>query len=152
MFFDLEYYGLNRSGQARVFQPPAEYFSLSIIVIYGIGCSSVYSYIGLPTTKSPAMVWTNLPLTEPTVLKTFMEGHNWFLNQFVEILRWSIIVGFLSLLTKARLNLPPFEISCSWPPSLQWAAWKNPPKYACQRRLSKSLFTANHRICALWIE
>jgi hypothetical protein len=43
-----------------------------------------------------------------------MEGHNWFLNQFVEIQGNSIIVCFLSLSAKAGFNLPPVEISCSW--------------------------------------
>jgi hypothetical protein len=47
-------------------------------------------------------------------LQSLMEGHNWFLNQFVEIPWRSIIVCFLSLSVKAGLNLPPFEISCSW--------------------------------------
>ncbi len=42
-----------------------------------------------------------------------IEGHNLFLNQFVEIPRRSIIVCFLSLLVKDGLNLPPIEISCS---------------------------------------
>jgi hypothetical protein len=41
-----------------------------------------------------------------------MEGQNKFLNQFVEILRRSIIVCFLSLSAKAGINLPPFETSC----------------------------------------
>ncbi len=46
-------------------------------------------------------------------LESLVEGHNWFLNQFVEIPRRSIIVCFSSLSAKAVLNLPPFEISCS---------------------------------------
>ncbi len=50
--------------------------------------------------------------------ESLMEGHNWFLNQFFEIHRRSIIVCFLSLSAKAGLNLPPFRSSCSWPPSL----------------------------------
>jgi hypothetical protein len=61
------------------------------------------------------------PLPPPTAkmslfrsLESLMEGHNWFYKQFVEILRVIyIIVYFLSLLTKAGLNLTPFEISCS---------------------------------------
>ncbi len=40
-------------------------------------------------------------------------GHNWVLNQFVEIPRRSIIFCFLSLSAKAGFNLSPFEISCS---------------------------------------
>ena len=51
-------------------------------------------------------------------LESLMEGHNWFLTQFVEIPRWSIIDSFISLSAKAGLYLPPFEISCSWPLSL----------------------------------
>ncbi len=50
-------------------------------------------------------------------LENLVEGHNWFLNQFVEIPRRSVIVCFLSLSAKAGLNLSSFEISCSWPPS-----------------------------------
>ncbi len=34
-------------------------------------------------------------------LESFMEGHNWFLSQFVEIPRRSIMVCFLSLSVKA---------------------------------------------------
>ncbi len=43
-------------------------------------------------------------------LESLMEGQNWFLNQFDENLRRSIIVCFLSLSAKAGLNLSPFEI------------------------------------------
>ena len=46
-------------------------------------------------------------------LESLMEGHNWFLNQFVKIPRRSIIVYFSSLLAKAGLNHTLFEISCS---------------------------------------
>ncbi len=46
-------------------------------------------------------------------LENLMEGHNWGLNQFFEIPRRSIVVCFLSLLTKGVLNLPPFKIACS---------------------------------------
>ncbi len=46
-----------------------------------------------------------------------MMGQKSFLNQFDEIPRRSLIVCFLSLLPRAGLNLPPFEISCLWPPS-----------------------------------
>jgi hypothetical protein len=35
-----------------------------------------------------------------------------FLNRFAEVPHRSIIVCFLSLLAKAGLNLPPFEINC----------------------------------------
>jgi ABC-type amino acid transport system permease subunit len=42
-----------------------------------------------------------------------MEGHNWFLNQLVEILRITIIVGFFSLLAKAGFNLSQSGISYS---------------------------------------
>jgi hypothetical protein len=48
-------------------------------------------------------------------LESLMEGQNWFLNKYDEIPRRSIIVCFVSLSAKAGLNLPPFEISCSWP-------------------------------------
>ncbi len=51
--------------------------------------------------------------TEPIVSKALLEGYNWFLNQFVTIPRRSIIVCFLSLVAKAGLNHPPFEMSCS---------------------------------------
>ncbi len=37
-------------------------------------------------------------------LESLMEGHNWFLNQFVKIPRRSIIVYFSSLLAKACLK------------------------------------------------
>jgi hypothetical protein len=47
------------------------------------------------------------------ILESLVEGHNWFLNHFVEIPRKSIIVCFLNLLAKAGLNLLPLEISCS---------------------------------------
>jgi hypothetical protein len=50
----------------------------------------------------------------PYSLENLIEGQNWFLNQFDEILQRYIILGFLSLSAKAGLNLPPFEISCSW--------------------------------------
>jgi hypothetical protein len=49
-------------------------------------------------------------------LESLVEGHKWFLNQFVEIPRRSIIVCFLSLSAKAGWNLSQFEISCSWQP------------------------------------
>ncbi len=46
-----------------------------------------------------------------------------------ELPRRSIIVCFLSLSVKAGLILPPFEISCSWPPpqgsASKWKEWKN---------------------------
>ncbi len=48
--------------------------------------------------------------TKAYSLESLMEGHNSFLNQFVEIPRKSIIVCFLSLSAKASLNLPTFEI------------------------------------------
>ncbi len=51
--------------------------------------------------------------SEPRSLESLMEEQNWFLNHFDEIPRRSIIFLFLS--PKADLNLPPFEISCSWP-------------------------------------
>ncbi len=37
--------------------------------------------------------------------ESLMEGHNWFLNQFVQITKRSVIVCFLSLLEKAGLSL-----------------------------------------------
>ncbi len=44
---------------------------------------------------------------EPTVLnEILMEGHNWFLNQFVEIPQNSNIVCFLSFFGKSRFNAP----------------------------------------------
>jgi hypothetical protein len=46
-------------------------------------------------------------------LESLVEGHNWFLNQFVEIPRRSVIVFFFALSAKAGLNLSPFEISCA---------------------------------------
>jgi hypothetical protein len=51
-------------------------------------------------------------------LESLIEKQNWFLNQFDETPRISVIVSLLSLSEKAGLNLPPFAISCSWPPSL----------------------------------
>jgi hypothetical protein len=50
--------------------------------------------------------------------RSLWSDKNWFLNQFVEIPWRSIIVCYLSLSANAGLNLPPFEISCSWPPPL----------------------------------
>jgi len=56
-------------------------------------------------------------------LESLMDGHNWFLNQFVEIPRRSIMVCFLSLSAKAGLNFPTFDNSCSWPPSRYIYFW-----------------------------
>ncbi len=50
-------------------------------------------------------------------IESLMEGQNRCLNQFDEIPRRSIFVCYLSLSAKAVLNLPPFEIICSKPPS-----------------------------------
>ncbi len=53
----------------------------------------------------------------------FTFGYHWywpfFLNKCHNQSRRSIIVCFLFLSAKAGLNLPPFEISCSWPPFLR---------------------------------
>ncbi len=51
-------------------------------------------------------------------LESLMEGHNWFLNQFVEILQ-EIFHGrlLISYGKRAGLKFPAFDISCSWPPS-----------------------------------
>jgi len=52
------------------------------------------------------------------VLKPVMSLHKVFKTVF-SVERWrSIIVCFSSLLAKCGLNLPPFGISGSWPPSL----------------------------------
>jgi hypothetical protein len=55
--------------------------------------------------------------TRARSLESLMEGHNWFLSQFVEIPRRSIVVCFLSLSAKAGLNLTLFEINSSCPTS-----------------------------------
>jgi hypothetical protein len=72
-------------------------------------------FVGAKKKTSVGLLVFN-PLRTPS-LESLVEGQNWFLNQFVQIPRRSIIVCFLFLSKKAGLNLPPFEISCSWPPS-----------------------------------
>jgi hypothetical protein len=77
-------------------------------------------------------------------LESLMEG------QFV-VPRRSIIVCFLSLLSKACLNLPLLEISCSWlpcfPPRLRRdPACSLPPQTSSQ---SPELDTANFHFCPL---
>ncbi len=62
-------------------------------------------------------LWVWVVMCRAQTLTSLVERHNWFSNQSVEIPRRSIFVYFLSLSAKASLNLPPFEISCSWQPS-----------------------------------
>jgi hypothetical protein len=51
---------------------------------------------------------------EPTVLnESLMEGHNWFINQFVEIPQIQTLSASYLFLAKAGLMVPPFENSGS---------------------------------------
>ncbi len=54
-----------------------------------------------------------------------MEGHNWFLNQFFEIPRRSIIVCFLSLLAKAAVGGLNRLAGLNLPTLLRWAVYNH---------------------------
>ncbi len=75
-----------------------------------------------------------------------LAGHNWFLNQFVDIPQRSIIVYFISF-CKSRLR-PPFEISCSSPPSLDISIWPAIILFR-QRRDGRLLFEFPNQIWLL---
>jgi hypothetical protein len=59
----------------------------------------------VPTGKHAKIANLLLLQVSWSVPEGLVEGHNWFLNQFVEIPRRSIIVCFLPLSAKACLNL-----------------------------------------------
>jgi hypothetical protein len=87
--------------------------------------------------------------------ESLMEGHNSFLNQFVEIPRRSIIVFFLSLLAKPGLHLLPFEINCSWPPPHQSNGWfRAPPElvqnFADRRSSFRRTAARSHAFNMVW--
>jgi hypothetical protein len=107
---------IHRRGHNNNFCRPCIGVFLSLVhctveVLENIGCIWVVSIFArrIAHRRNPMVILSPYSL---------VEGHNCFLNQFVEMPRRSIIVYFLSLSAKVDLNLSPFEISCSWPPSL----------------------------------
>ncbi len=89
-------------------------------------------------------------------LESLMEGHSRFLNPYFEILgdkSWSVLVCILYSSAKPGLNLPPFEISCLWPPFLARQYELNPSiNRIAIRRLRYAHFAAAGRtdIQSVW--
>jgi hypothetical protein len=70
-------------------------------------------HIGAPLALGCLVLLPSTAAPEPTDLKAYiMEGHNWFLNQFIGIPAWQINQLLISFY-RSRFSRTLFEISCS---------------------------------------